>query len=81
MKKAVCFLGCFSLGSAGLSVIPWVCVYMFNIYMKPLSEIVWSFGIGYHQYANGTQLCISWNNPLETDISISKFTVQIKATS
>uniref|UniRef100_A0A803TAK2 Reverse transcriptase domain-containing protein n=1 Tax=Anolis carolinensis TaxID=28377 RepID=A0A803TAK2_ANOCA len=33
---------------------------LFNIYMKPLGEIIWSFGVRCHLYADDVQLCHSF---------------------
>uniref|UniRef100_A0A670JM86 Reverse transcriptase domain-containing protein n=1 Tax=Podarcis muralis TaxID=64176 RepID=A0A670JM86_PODMU len=35
---------------------------LFNIYMKPLGEIVRGFGLGVHQYADDTQLYLSFKS-------------------
>uniref|UniRef100_A0A670J261 Reverse transcriptase domain-containing protein n=1 Tax=Podarcis muralis TaxID=64176 RepID=A0A670J261_PODMU len=35
---------------------------LFNIYMKPLGEIIRGFGLGVHQYADDTQLYLSFNS-------------------
>ena len=32
---------------------------LFNIYMKPLGEVIWSFGVWCHQHAVDTQLSVS----------------------
>ena len=29
---------------------------LFNIFMRPLAQLVWSYGLGCHQYADDTQL-------------------------
>lgn len=30
-----------------------------KVYTKPVWEVIWRFGVGCHQYANDTQLCLS----------------------
>ena len=35
---------------------------LFNIYMKPLGAVIWSFGVHCHQYADDTQLYFSFSS-------------------
>uniref|UniRef100_A0A8C7E7H9 Reverse transcriptase domain-containing protein n=1 Tax=Naja naja TaxID=35670 RepID=A0A8C7E7H9_NAJNA len=43
---------------------------LFNIYMKPLGEIIRGFGVRYHQYADDTQLFISTPNQLSDALAV-----------
>ena len=42
----------------------------FNIYMKLMGEAVESFGVGCHQYADDTQLYLSFLSKSEEAISV-----------
>uniref|UniRef100_A0A8C6Y7A4 Reverse transcriptase domain-containing protein n=1 Tax=Naja naja TaxID=35670 RepID=A0A8C6Y7A4_NAJNA len=43
---------------------------LFNIYMKPLGEIIHGFGVRYHQYADDTQLFICTPNQISDALSV-----------
>lgn len=43
---------------------------LYNIYIKPLVQIIQSFRVGYHHYVGDTQLYISLSKPLEAAAKI-----------
>ena len=47
-----------------------LCPMLFNIYMKPLGEVIRRFGLQSQQYADDTQLYISFSTNPGVEVSI-----------